>query len=41
MSSGSTFVAVVNTAYVAAGCALFATGKAPVITAGVDFLGQC
>lgn len=31
---------VINAAYVLAGVALFATGKAPVITPGVDFLGN-
>ena len=34
------FAAFVNTAYVLAGVALFATGEAPVITPGVDFLGD-
>lgn len=32
--------AVVNSLYVLAGIALFATGEAPVITPGVDFLGD-
>ena len=35
-----TFAAIVCTAYVAAGVALFATGEAPVIAPGVDFLGD-
>ena len=35
-----TFAAIVCAAYVAAGVALFATGEAPVITQGVDFLGD-
>lgn len=34
------FAAVVNTAYVLAGITLFVTGEAPVITPGVDFLGN-
>ena len=34
------FAAIVNTAYVLAGVALFATGEAPVITPGVDFLSD-
>merc|ERR1712178_365516 len=32
--------AVINSLYVLAGVALFATGEAPVITPGVDFLGD-
>merc|ERR1712178_369777 len=32
--------AVINSLYVLAGVALFATGEAPVITPGVDFLGN-
>ena len=35
-----TFAAIVCTAYVAAGVALFATGETPVIAPGVDFLGD-
>ena len=34
------YAAVLNTAYVLAGCALFATGEAPVVAPGVDFLGN-
>jgi len=37
---GSKFAAIVNTAYVLAGLALFVTGEAPVIVSGVDFLGD-
>ena len=36
----SKFAAIVCTAYVLAGIALFATGEAPVITPGTDFLGD-
>jgi len=36
----SATAAVVNALYVIAGCALFATGEAPVIVKGTDFLGD-
>jgi len=34
------FAAVLNTAYIIAGFALFVTGEAPVVTSGVDFIGN-
>merc|ERR1711998_819747 len=37
---GYTVAAVINFLYVLAGCALFATGTAPVITPETDFLGD-